>query len=190
MAEDWKQAWAPVVALVGQDISNGHTRPGVDRIELGAIRRYLEPLEFDCPLHYDIDVARAEGYDDVVAPYTAISTFAMPAFWSPGQQVFVSAERNAQPAKSSVKPPFPPGTPPVTGFFATDMEIEYFRPVIVGERLQRRGNRLLSCEPKETKVGRGAFIKTESTVYDEQDEPVARYFVGLFLYNPHTESAS
>jgi hypothetical protein len=186
--DDWKQDWAPVIALVGTDISSGATREGADRVEAGAIRRYLEPLEFDCPLHYDADVARAAGYQDVIAPYTAISTFAMPAFRSPGDHIFTSAERNAQPAKSMVKPSFPPGTPPVTGYFATDMEVEYLRPVVVGERLSRRGNRLVSCEPKETSVGRGAFIKTESAVYDEAGEPVARYYVGLFLYNPHAET--
>ncbi|MET0369978.1 MAG: MaoC family dehydratase N-terminal domain-containing protein [Sphingobium sp.] len=186
--EDWKEAWAPVIALIGQDISKGEARPGIDRVEAGAIRRYLEPLEFDCPLHYDADVARAQGHGDIVAPYTAISTFAMPAFWAPGQTLFASDERDAQPAKSTVKPPFPPGTPPVTGYFATDMGVEYLRPVIVGERLSRRGNRLLACEPKETKVGRGAFIKTESTIYDEAGEAVARYFVNVFLYNPHPEN--
>jgi hypothetical protein len=185
LEEAWSKAWDPVIALVGQDLSSGEVREGVDRVEAGAIRRYLEPLEFDCPLHLDAEVARAYGYGDIIAPYTSLATFAMSAFWSPGQTAFVSAERDAQPATSNVKPAFPPGTPPVTGYFATDMEIEYVRPVQVGERLSRRGNRLVSCEPKETKVGRGAFIKTESGICDEQGDVIARIYLGLYLYNPH-----
>jgi acyl dehydratase len=188
ISNDWKDAWAPVLALVGKDFSSGEAHFGVDRVEAGAIRKYLEPLEFDCALHYDAEVARAHGYPGIIAPYTAISGFAMPAFWAPGKRNFTSPERNAQPEKASVKPVFPPGTPSVSGYFATDMEAEYLRPVHIGERLMRKGSKLVACELKETSIGRGAFIKTESSVYDEAGEVVARYCVGLYLYNPHPES--
>ncbi|MGI4795246.1 MAG: FAS1-like dehydratase domain-containing protein [Janthinobacterium lividum] len=186
--QDWKDDWAPVIALVGTELDLEEGRPGVDRVEAGTIRRYVEPLELDCALHTDATAAQAHGYPDIIAPYTAISTFAMQPFWSAGRSNFTSAERNAQPAKSSVKPVFPPGTPPVTGYFATDMEVEYVRPVHLGERLTRRGNRLVECEPKETSVGRGAFIKTESRIEDEAGEVVARFYVGLYLYNPREKA--
>jgi hypothetical protein len=189
-AEDWKSAWAPVIAKVGTDLSDGQVHYGVDLVEAGAIRRYLEPLEFDCPLHYDRAVAKANGFADVTAPYTATATFTMGPVWTAGESIFISAERNAQPGRVSVKPRFPEGTPPVSGYFATDTEIEFIRPALAGERLGRRGNRLVGCSPKETKVGRGAFVTTESEIVDERGEVVARVRGSLFLYNPHPKGAA
>ncbi|MCK9541739.1 MAG: MaoC family dehydratase N-terminal domain-containing protein [Novosphingobium sp.] len=182
---DWMAAWQPVIDRIGADMSDGEVHYGVDRAEPALIRRYLEPLEFDCPLHYDIDVARAHGFAQVTVPYTAAATFAMPPVWSPGEVLFTSADRDAQPARVSVKPRFPDGAPPVTGYFATDVETEYLRPVLAGERLGRRGNRLVACTPKETSVGRGAFVTFESDTVDEQGEVVARMRATLFLYEPH-----
>jgi hypothetical protein len=181
----WKADWAAVVAQIGEDFSDGAVHYGVDRVERGAIRRYLEPLEFDCPLHYDPEVAAAHGHAGVTAPYTATVTFAMGPVWAPGESVFTSAERDAQPARVSVKPRMPRGAPPTTGYFATDMEVEFVRPVLEGERVGRRGNRLIACQPKETRVGRGAFLTFEGEMVDERGEVVVRSRHTLFVYNPH-----
>jgi hypothetical protein len=72
-----------------------------DPIERSAVRRYLEPLEFDCALHYDPGFARLHGYEDVV-PVSALSTFAMGPMWCPGERIFLSQDRNAPPARSAV----------------------------------------------------------------------------------------
>jgi hypothetical protein len=190
MDEDWRQAWTPVIESIGAELHDEPPRYGPDRIEAGAVRRYLEPLEFDCALHYDADVARAHGHEQIVAPYTSLIAFATGPLWQPGQTVFVSAERDAQPARSTLRPRMPEGAPPVSAFFATETDIEYLRPVLVGERLGRRGNRLLSCEPKETRVGRGAFVVIESEVVDEAGLAVARIRAGLYLYDPHPAGSS
>lgn len=190
MIDDWRQAWAPVIASIGAELHDEPPRYGPDRIEAGAVRRYLEPLEFDCALHYDADVACAHGHADIIAPYTSLLAFATGPVWRPGQAVFVSAGRDAQPARASVRPRLPQGAPPVSAYFATETDIEYLRPVLVGERLGRRGNRLVSCEPKETRVGRGAFVVIESEIVDEAGLAVARIRAGLYLYNPHPETGS
>jgi hypothetical protein len=186
----WQDAWLPVVAQVGADMSDGVALYGTDLVEAGAIRRFLEPLEFECALHTDTQVAQAHGYRDVTAPYVAASTFAMGPVWRSGEPVFTSADRNAQPAHASVKPSLPPGAPAVTGYFATDMEIEFLRPVVAGDRLGRRGNRLIACTPKETRVGRGAFVTFESDIVDVRGEPVARTRVTLFLYEPYSQAGA
>jgi len=189
MSEDWKEAWGPVIEMIGVEFG-GDQVPCADRVEASGIRRYIEPLEFDCPLHYDVDVARAHGHPDIIAPYTAAATFSMPPVWAPGMTAFSSAERDAQPRKIGGPALLPPGMPPISAHFATDVGIEYVRPVTVGDRLQRRGARLVACEPKETKVGRGAFLKIESTIVDETGEPVALVYSGLYAYNPHPKAAS
>jgi hypothetical protein len=180
-----------MIAAVGTDFGAGDTEPGADAVERGLIRAFLEPLEFDCPLHYDDDVARAHGYPGVVAPYTSITTFALGPLWKPGgPAVFTSEERDAQPDVPSMRARETGLEPPTTGFFATELSIEFVRPVAIGERLARVGHRLVSCVPKETRVGRGAFVTWEWDVCTESGEVVARYQATTYSYDPHPAEVS
>jgi acyl dehydratase len=183
--DDWKAAWQPLIDAIGQDFSDGRITRGADEVTVATIRRYLEPLEFDCALHYDADTARAHGYDDIIAPATAIGTFSLPPMWEPGETIFQSAERNAAPTSTATTGLVTPLEPPTTGYFATNYEVEYLRPVTVGDRLFRRGAKLLDCQPKETKVGRGAFLTWEAEIFNQRDETVARTRTTFFRYNPH-----
>jgi acyl dehydratase len=65
--------------------------------------------------------------------------------------------------------------------------VEYFRPVTVGDRLHRRGAKLTDCSPKETRVGRGAFLTWESEICNQRDELVARTRMTSLRYNPREE---
>lgn len=62
MQPDWKRAWQPMVERVGTDFCPGEQFWGADPIEASAVRRFVEPLEFDCPLHTDQHVAEQYGY--------------------------------------------------------------------------------------------------------------------------------
>jgi hypothetical protein len=188
MTEGWQADWQPMIDAIGEDFSGGAVRMGADDVERSGIRRFVEPLEFDCPLHYDEAVAKAHGYAGIVAPYSSVTTWTIPPMWTPGAPpVFTSAERNAQPERSPVAnvSTRPTPTPPTTGYFATDIEIEYFQPVIVGDRLSSSGRRLLSVVPRETSVGRGAFLIWESEVRNQRGELVVKMRNGLYIYNPH-----
>lgn len=185
--DDWKAAWQPMIDAVGRDFDDKSPVFVADQIERGAIRRWLEPLEFDCALHYDPEVARAHGYADVVVPTSALPTFVLAPMWQPGEVLFGSAERNAQPARSAVTGVKTGLEPPTTGYFATDIDIEYLRPAVAGDRLLKRGARLLACVPKETKVGCGAFITWGAEIINQRMEVVARMQSTLFRYNPHPQ---
>ncbi len=182
--EEWTATWGPMVAKVGTDLSHGEVTRGADPIERGAIRRYLEPLELDCPLHYDPETARAHGFGDVTAPYTSVLTFTIPPMWNPGQQLFTSDERDAQPSSSPINGDYLRVAPHITGFFATDIEMDFIRPPVAGEHLSKRGNVLLSCLPKWISVGRGAFMTLESEVVTDDGEMVARIRNTVFAYEP------
>mgnify|MGYP003584537286 FL=1 len=175
--EDWKQAWQAMVARVGQDFSNGAIRWGADAVEASALRRYAEVLEFDCPLHHGADA---------VAPDTSLASFTLPPMWAPGQPpVFTSASRDAEPERSPLKGTRPEGMPPTTAYMATDYEVDYLKSARLGDRLGRRGNRLVSCEPKETRVGRGAFTTWEYDIVNQHEEVLARCRFSMFHYDPH-----
>jgi hypothetical protein len=185
--DDWKQAWQPLIDRVGQLLDEDTMRFGPDAVEAGAIRRFLEPLELDCALHTDPEVARAHGWPDVVAPYTATWTFLLPALWLPGGPPLFgeNSGRNAQPAASAIGDDLFPGAPPTTGMFGTDAGVEFDRPLVVGERVAAGPRTLTRCLPKETRVGRGAFVNFERDVVVESGERVCRMFGEVYLYNPH-----
>jgi hypothetical protein len=185
VSEDWQAAWQPVVDAVGEDFSDGTTVFGADPVEPGAIRRFLEPLELDCPLHTDPEAARAHGFIGVTMPYTGVIAWTIPPMRDPGQRLFDSADRNAQPVHSPINNQDMPLGPRTTGFFATDIEFDFLRPVVAGERVGRHGRRLVGCVPKETSVGRGAFLTWESDIVTEESgEVVARIRTGTYAYEP------
>lgn len=192
MGEDWKAAWQPVIDAVGTNFGEDAEIWGADEVEKGFIRRFLEPLEFDCPLHYDKTVAEQYGYSDILAPYSSLMSLALPPLWRPGRRIWTSAERNAQPTYSPVASSNTEAMqkilPDSPGFFATDIEIDYLRPVVVGDRVRTRGRKLLSCVPKETSVGRGAFLVWESEILNQHGELVARTRIGVYLYDPHASA--
>lgn len=185
MPEDWMAAWQPLIGQVGHELWADQPNVYGEEIERGAVWRYLEPLEFDCPLHYDRDAARAHGYPDILVPCTALLSFAIPLLWNPGEPLFTSAERHAQPSRNTAKGIRSSLEPPTRLGFATSIEADYLSEVFVGDRLCRRGAKLIACTPKETKVGPGAFITWESEILNQHGVRVALVRMTYFRYNPH-----
>lgn len=185
--------WDDLANAVGQDFSGGETRTAVDDVERGAIRKYGEPLEFDCPLHYDDEVAKKYGYKGIIAPYSAIhATFMSAALWNPGDPPrWPTAEPDQQvahdPSESrSNAPPLP--MPRTTASFVTDMEVEYLIPVYVGDNLTSSGRKLISVNVRKTSVGFGAFMVFEGEIRNQRGEVVAKVRNGGYSYNPGAES--
>jgi hypothetical protein len=187
VSEDWRAHWAPLEAAVGQELPDDGAAAGADVVELGQIRRLLEVLEFDCPLHHDRDVARAHGHADVIAPYSAVTTFAFPPMWAPGDPPnFVSVGADAQPERTVLVGQRTGLEPDVDGVLQADIAMEFVRPITVGDRLSRPGRqRVLGCAVKETRVGRGAFVESEAEVHNQRGEVVTRVRGTIYRYEPH-----
>ncbi|HRC62154.1 MAG: MaoC family dehydratase N-terminal domain-containing protein [Dehalococcoidia bacterium] len=185
--EGWESAWQPLMDLVGEDFSEGETQPAIDVVEKTSIRRYLEPLEFGCPLHFDEAAAKASGYKGILAPYSGISqTWTDQGQWNPGDPTNYP---NADPNFNSVRRQAaaagrPVPQPDTTAGFATDIEIEYFEPVCVGDHLTYSGRKLISVVPRETSVGRGAFTVWQREVHNQRGELVAQLRNGGYGYVP------
>lgn len=190
VTEDWQTAWQPVIEAVGTDFGGGEVVEGADAVDASALRRFLEPLELDCPLHHDERVAREHGYPGVIAPISSYFTFVAPPIWRPGDPpVFTSDERDAQPEGIAARRFLTGLEPPHTGYFAADMEVEPLLPVVLGDRLTRSGMKLVSCRPKETSVGRGAFMTWEWEMRNQRSEPVARFRNTMYVYSPHPDGS-
>ena len=171
-----------MIARIGEDFGDGVANQAADRLERSLVRLYNEPLEFDCPLFYDDDVARAHGYRGIIAPYSGLAAWTSVGVWNYGDDpVYISAERNFQPhPRTSVLPRNLPIA--FNAGFGTEIEYEYHEPFVVGDWLSIRGKVLVSVTPRQTRVGRGAFTVWQSEVTNQAGNHIATSRLGLYLY--------
>lgn len=153
---------------------------GADAVTKGWIRQWNEVIEADCPLHYDVDLAKSMGFNDVVAPAGLVFAAAAPAYWEPGMELGRTGPLN-QPNLSVMVP-----KPKTSMGFATDIEVEFLLPVYPGDMFRQEG-RLISVTPKRLKVGDGAFFTVETAFVNQRDETVAVQRVTTWCGNPVKE---
>ena len=168
--------WEEAEACVGQVIG---TQRGADAVELGSIRRWLEPKQFDCPLHTDDEAARAAGYEGVVAPRTMALTYGLGAYWHPGDP---PEEKGDTPRQIPIPVIFDVPAP-CTLSFATSVTAEFHRPMYLGDRLTLT-SRLRSLTRKTLRVGDGAFFQQEDTYTNQREEVVAVVLLDIFRFSP------
>ncbi len=150
-------------------IGREHAFSGADEVSRNDIRRKLEVYCADCPLHYDDATARAHGFRSLVAPVTMTPLWGMPAYWAPGDPQLYAPGLRQQPGGIR--------TDTLPAVYAkgvnTATEWEYFEPLYAGDRL--RGNwRLVDIKPSTTRLGEGVFLTTETTIYKQTGELVAK----------------
>jgi acyl dehydratase len=138
------------------------------------IRHWCEALEDGNPLYLDAAYARQQSHSDAVAPPAALlTTFLLPFRW-----------------------PWPPDGGEPRRFIhydlkalldlpvgiVTDIEVTYYAPVVVGDRLNTT-QRLVSISPwKRTRVGEGHFWTIDRTYRNQDRELVARERMTIFSY--------
>ena len=171
----WEEAEACVGKVVG-------TQRGADPVELGSIRRWLEPKQFDCPLHFDEQVARQAGYEGIIAPSTMAFTYGLGAYWQPGDAL-------EQPGDTPRQIPIPvifDVPAPCTLSFATSVTLECLAPMCLGDRLTIT-SRLTSLKRKTLRVGDGAFFQQQDTYTNQRGETVAVALLDIFRFSPPKE---
>lgn len=109
-------------------------------------------------MHTDEKVAQENGYEKLIAPYSSLLTWFLPPYWRPGLDVFSSSDIHAPITDKPLLVLETKIAPKTPHYFATNMEIDYVNPFYVGDHLCRTDFILKSCIPKETSVGKGAFI--------------------------------
>ena len=171
--------WEDAQALVGTVLAEAH---GADPVSVADIRRRLEILQLDCPLHDDEDVAREQGYRTIVSPASMLRTWATPAYWSPG---------DAPTGARALYPPVPATAIPAPGdrMFATQSKTTYLLPVHPGDRISGRAV-LKSLERKSIGVGDGAFLVVETEYRNQDGEVVAREELTVFRFTAHDDEES
>jgi len=169
-------SWEETESFLGKVIK---VSEGADVVEMGTIRRWLEPKEFDCPIHTDAAAAEDAGYDGVVAPAAMTFSYGIPAYWQPGDESFKFGDEPRQ-----IPIPVIFDVPaPCTLSFATSMEIEFFDPMLIGDRISC-SHKLTDITHKTLRVGAGAFLTQMDTYTNQRDEVVAIAKLVIFRFNP------
>jgi acyl dehydratase len=166
--------WEDAQSWVGRELDRYE---GADEVTVGGIRRRLEVLAWDCPLHYDEVAARQHGYRTIVAPVTMLMTWAMPAYWSPG-------DPRPQLDDPAYIPSYPFTKIPAPGelMFATASETEYHEPVYPGDRISA-ASVLVDITRKRLSVGDGAFFVIETTYTKQTGDVVGIERLTVFRYS-------
>jgi hypothetical protein len=170
--------WEEAEAMVGETIA---VLEGADPVSVADIRRKLEVIGFDCPLHTDPDCARRLGHADVISPASMVRVWAMPSYWRPGTPRITT---------EMMSTPIPATAVPGEGdtMIATGVRTEHFAALYPGDRVTATAV-LKSVTRKTTRVGPGAFIVVETTYRNQHDEVISVETVTLLRYQQHEERA-
>jgi acyl dehydratase len=166
--------WEEAESWVGRELAQYQ---GADEVTVGDIRRRLEVLAWNCPLHYDEDVARQHGYRTIVSPATMLMTWSMPPYWSPGDRRPELDDGALLPSYAFTKIPAPGQF-----MFATESDTEYVEPVYPGDRITATSV-LRSLTRKRLSVGDGAFFLIETTYTKQTGEVVGIERLTVFRYS-------
>lgn len=171
--------WEEAQSWIGRELSRF---TGADAVSVADIRRRLEVLAWDCPLHYDDQVAKAHGYRETVAPTAMLMTWSMPPYWKPGDPR-PSLDGPVQ------LPPYPGVQIPAPGdsMFATHVETDYLEPVYPGDRISG-SSQLIALTRKQLSVGDGAFFTIQTTYTKQTGAVVGIERLTLFRYEAAGDS--
>ncbi len=186
---DARYTWDDAMAAIGRDFSGGKVHVAQEKIEPTSVARYCEVWEIGNPIYWYKDAAKQAGYRGVVVPWSSTyQTFTNTSFWRPGQpsRFPVGTDKNLGAVNTAPREDAEEPVPmPITlQGVVTDIQIEFFEPLVMGDRLTAKGSKLVNVRVRETRIGYGAFMNRESEFYNQRGQLVARINRGTFTYTP------
>ena len=186
MDGDPNVTWQDTAKHIGEDYSGGMIMVADERVDKTMISRWCEPAEIGNLTYWDEEVARMAGYRSQAVPWAMVKE--VPTYcgnWRPTQPTRfpLDAEVDYQSQLAQRQPSAgDPPTPPVNAGFFTDMTIEFFEPVCLGDRLTTMGRVLHHVTPKETRVGVGAFLGYTTSYFNQSGQLVAQATQGTYRF--------
>lgn len=151
----------------------GHRSPvnfGSHPVTETRIAQFCALIEDANPNYWD-SATSAKQWGRPVAPPAMLQTFTLPLPWLPG--------RDSELDFMLMTLPLPGNT-----IINVSTDIEYHRPIYVGETLNFSDVATDLSEEKETRLGVGHFLTTVATFKNETGEKVATMTNVLFRFNP------
>jgi len=183
--------WEDTAKHIGTDYSGGIIMIADEQVDKVMISRYCEPAEVGNLTYWDEEVARMAGYRSQVVPWAMVKE--VPTYmgnWRPGDEtrypLDVDPEYQARLASRQPSAGGPPVPPTNSGFF-TDMDIEFFEPLCIGDRVTTMGRTLHHVTPRETRVGVGAFVGYTTSYFNQYGQCIAKATQGSYSFNRKAE---
>jgi uncharacterized protein len=162
-----------------------------DVVNQAMIRHWVEAMGDENPVYVDDDAARANGFPGVIAPPTMIQAWIMRGYRATADL----AEARAAGRRAESQSPVDELNTVLDGagftsVVATNCEQEYFRPLVLGDRLSADSS-IESVSPlKHTALGDGHFVTTLLRFTDDDGELVATMRFRILKFRPRTARAA
>ncbi|MFC1994370.1 MaoC family dehydratase N-terminal domain-containing protein [Chloroflexota bacterium] len=131
--------------------------PG-EKVEMWAIRKYLEALADDNPLWQDEDYAKNTHWEGIIAPPTFVEVF---------NPIFQGKRRRVDQSKLFIRSPFPRN-------FLGNEEYEFFNPIRIGDTITSSGIINDVSEKLSSQGSRLIFVYLIKEYRNQREELVAR----------------
>ena len=147
---------------------------GADRVNPAMIRHWCEAMEDGNPLYTDEAYAKESRYGDMVAPPQMVMSYTMPPLWP-------KAEREQDPFAIAI------GMLQEVGYFgiiATTTSYEFFKPLVLNDRISQKIKLAAVSPEKKTRIGTGHFITAEQTYANEAGETICVQMFTVLVFKP------
>jgi acyl dehydratase len=165
----------------------GTPTEGPDAVNQAMIRHWVEAMGDENPVYLDADAARAHGFPGVIAPPTMLQSWIMRGYKATAELAEARAAgrrvEGASPADELMHLLDEGG---FTSVVATNCEQEYYRPVVLGDRLSVSSSIESVSPEKQTALGIGHFITTLLAYTDQNGAPVADMRFRILKFRPGT----
>jgi 3-methylfumaryl-CoA hydratase len=151
---------------------------GADAVERTGLRRFLEALEWDEPIHSNPDAARAAGHPDVVVPASSHTLFAMPPYWAPGDPPAAPGDEPLLPRMA-----FFDAFPAQSRTFNLGFRRERHSDIPLGEHLGC-AYEVVSVIPKRLSIGDGSIVEIAARYETRNGSPASTGTFRIFNYVP------
>ncbi len=170
---------------IGQPMGSGGPTLAPDPVNLPMIRHWVDAFDDRNPVYLDEDAAIRAGFDGIVAPAAMLQAWTMPR-----PRIEGIRERGGSP--TAVDPDTAIAVLAAAGFrgtLATNSELEFDRPLHLGDELMSASTLAEISELKGTGLGVGYFVTWINTFTTRAGEEVGRQRFRVYKFDP-TRSAA
>lgn len=166
---------------IGKSLNPNGPFEGPDPVNPAMIHNWIDAFDDRNPVYEDRSLAGSSRFGQLVAPFAMMQTWTMARPRLEG-----IAERGGAAVELDPNGPLTAlNQAGYTGTLATNSELEFERPLHIGDVITV-DTRLESISPRKTTgLGPGYFVTWISTYTDQHDQVVGRQLFRILKFNPH-----
>lgn len=167
-------------ACIGMSLSTSGPAVAPDPVNMPMIHQWTDAFDDRNPVYEDAEFAKTTRFGDIVAPCAMLQT------WTMARPIIEGiGERGGSPVEIDQESPLMTlDRAGFNGTVATNSELEFMRPLKVGESLQSDVVLESISERKTTGLGQGYFVGWVSNYVDDKGELVGKQHFRVFKFKP------